>query len=148
MVELGEKKFVGMKFAGPFEALPVEIPKLWADFLSRVEAAPAYYGVSDEDFTYKLYTEYIAVEVEQFDSIPYGMVGFTVPPRRYVQVTHRGPMSKVQDTYLQLFRWMKEQGYEQDISTFRLEKYDQRFLPTVDDSAREENAYDILIPIK
>ncbi|ARU59863.1 hypothetical protein CBW65_01425 [Tumebacillus avium] len=152
-IEQQEKMFIGMKFAGPFHVLPVEMPKLWKEFLSRVAEIPhaiegVYYDISDEDFTHHIHTEYIAVEVERFETIPYGMLAFTIPARRFLTVTHQGPMSKVPDTYTQLFGWMKENGYELDLSTFRIERYDHRFLSSVDDPAREENAYEIMIPIK
>ncbi|TCP53908.1 putative transcriptional regulator YdeE [Tumebacillus sp. BK434] len=153
IVELPEKKLIGVKFAGPFDVLPIEMPKLWTIFLERVAEIPqvvagAYYEISDEDFKHKIYTEYLTVEVERFDTIPYGMLAFALPARQYLKATHRGPMSSVQDTYLNLFKWMKENGYEQDLSALRMERYDRRFLPTVDDHAREENEYEILIPIK
>lgn len=153
LVEQPEKKFIGMKFAGPFDLLPIEMPKLWVAFLTRTAEIPhaiqgAYYDLSDEDFTHKIYTEYLAVEVERFDNIPYGMLAFALPPRRFLKTTHRGPMSNVQQTYLRLFQWMQENGYEQDRSTLRMERYDQRFTPTVDDPARDENEFEILIPVK
>lgn len=155
ILELAEKKLVGMKFAGPFTALSVEMPKLWATFLSRVAevahltgAAQPFYGVGDENFEYKTHTEFIALEVERFEKIPHGMYGFTLPAQRYLKATHVGPMTGVQDTYRRLFKWMKEHGYEQNLTALRMEQYDQRFIPTVDASDREENAYEILIPIK
>lgn len=153
-VELAAKKFVGMKFAGPFAALPVEMPKLWATFLSRVAEVPhevvdkqTFYGVGDEDFQYKTYTEFIAVEVERLEEIPHGMYGFTIPALRYLKATHRGPMTGVQETYMRLFQWMKEHGYEQDRSALRIERYDQRFIPSVHAPDREENEYEILVPL-
>lgn len=148
MVELAAKKFVGMKFAGPFAALPVEMPKLWATFLSRVaDDQQLFYCLSEENFQYKTYTEFIAVEVERFEEIPHGMYGFTIPAQRYLQATHRGPMTGVQETYMRLFQWMEKHGYEQDRTALRMERYDQRFLPSVHAPDREENEYEILVPL-
>ena len=66
---------------------------------------------------------------------------------RYAMLTHRGPMARVQATYVTGFAAIEQLGMAQDPEGFRLERYDRRYTPTVHDDARPDNAYDILIPL-
>jgi AraC family transcriptional regulator len=154
IVQVPQKHVIGLSFAGPFPALVAEMPKLWEVFLKRQEEIPLViqpairYDVSDENRSYQMYTEYIVVEVERFERIPAGMVGFTIPERKYARFTHTGPMEQVQNTYHGAFRWLNEQGIAVEEQALRMERYDERFVPTVHDSARQENAYEIFIPVR
>lgn len=154
IVHVPQKHFIAMSFSGTFQSLIVEMPKLWATFLQRqgeishVVQPTVRYDISHENQAYKMYTEYIAVEVEGFERIPPGMVGFTIPERKYARFTHTGPMEQVQNTYHRLFQWLNEQGLAVDEQVLRMERYDERFIPSVDAPVRSENAYDIFIPLK
>jgi len=153
IVRLPEKHVIGIRFSGTFPMLEQEMPKEWERFLARQEEIPLVvephirYDISDENHTYKIFTEYVAVEVERFEQIPEGMVGFTIPPRTYAQFTHIGPMAQVKDTYTRLFQWLDEQGLAVDWSALRMERYDERYIPSVHDASRPDNAYDIFIPL-
>ncbi|WP_231504331.1 GyrI-like domain-containing protein [Brevibacillus borstelensis] len=155
IVQLPEMWMVGASFTGPFQSLGVEMPKLWDVFSQRVNEIGnlkyplCFYGVSDESKvgSYQLFTEYISVEVAKFDRIPEGMFGFTIPARSYALFTHQGPMDQVQSTYHRAFDWIKRQGLAVEEKALRLERYDERYLPPRHAAEREENAYDILIPL-
>ncbi|MED4753984.1 GyrI-like domain-containing protein [Brevibacillus choshinensis] len=148
-----QKYLIGMSFSGSFQALVAEMPKVWAMFLQRQPEIPLVvhpvvrYDISNENHTYQMYTEYIAVEVERFEQIPVGMIGFTVPEKTYACVTHTGPMDQVQNTYQQAFQWLQKQGHQVDEAALRMERYDERFVPSVHAPERPENAYDIFIPL-
>ncbi|QRG69377.1 GyrI-like domain-containing protein [Brevibacillus choshinensis] len=152
-VVVPEKHLIGLSFSGNFPALVAEMPKLWATFLQRQSEIPLViqpdirYDISSENRSYQMHTEYIAVEVERFERIPVGMVGFTIPERRYARFTHTGPMERVQATYRSAFEWLSQQGLQVDETVMRMEQYDQRFVPSVHPPERAENAYDIFIPI-
>lgn len=102
------------------------------------------YDISDENRTYRMYTEYVAVEVESFER----MVGFTIPPRTYARFTHVGPISQVRDTYTRLFLWLDKQGLAVDETALRMERYDERCIPSVHAASRPENAFDNFIPLR
>lgn len=156
IVQLPQMLLVGMSYSGEFQTLGVEMPKLWEIFWERageighLKSALPVYGVSDESRvgSYRIYTEYLAVEVEKVDTIPVGMVGFTIPARRYAQFTHQGPMEQVQSSYRDAFAWLRQEGLELDEHAFRLERYDDRYLPPRHAADRPENAYDILLPLR
>ncbi|KEO81181.1 GyrI-like domain-containing protein [Tumebacillus flagellatus] len=149
-----QKHLIGMYFSGPFQLLGVEMPKLWEKYMPRIEEIPGViapsvqYGVSDENFEHRMYTEFLAVEVEAFTAIPVGMVGFTLPSTEYAVFTHQGPMSTVPATYQAVFGWLAQNGYAQDTSVLRFERYDERYNPTLHEKERAENAYEIWVPIR
>lgn len=153
IVVVPQKNLIGLSFSGNFQALVAEMPKLWTAFLQRQPEIPLVvqplvrYDISNENHTYQMYTEYIAVEVERFEQIPVGMIGFTVPERTYARFTHTGSMEQVQNTYQQVFQWLQEQGHRVDEAAARMERYDERFVPSVHAPERSENAYDIFIPL-
>ncbi|MEJ8545762.1 GyrI-like domain-containing protein [Brevibacillus borstelensis] len=155
IVQLPEMSMVGASFTGPFQSLGVEMPKLWEAFFQRVSEIgqiknpSCFYDVSDQSkvSAHQLYTEYIAVEVEKFDRIPEGMVGFMIPARSYAVFTHQGPMDRVPATYQHAFEWISGQGLSVAEQALRLERYDERYFPPRHAAEREDNAYDILIPL-
>ncbi|WP_421616909.1 GyrI-like domain-containing protein [Brevibacillus sp. TJ4] len=153
IVRVPQKHFIGISFSGTFPMLLEEMPKQWAHFLTRQKEIPLVvdadvrYDISDENRTYKMHTEYIAVEVERFETIPEKMVALTIPARTYAQFTHTGPMSEVQHTYTRLFQWLEEQRIQVDWNTLRMERYDARYIPSHHEAARQENSYEIYIPL-
>ena len=56
-------------------------------------------------------------------------------------------MSGVQATYLAAYVAIEKAGLQIDGLAWRLERYDERFTPTVNDPSSEDNGYDILIPL-
>jgi len=153
IVSLSEKHFIGMSFSGSFQTLIAGMPGHWEDFLKRQDEIPQViepavrYDMSDENRSFQMHTEYVAVEVEGFAHIPEKMVGFTIPARTYAKFTHVGPMTRVQDTYTQLFQWLQAQGLSMDESTLRMERYDERYIPSFHAADRIENTYEIFIPL-
>ncbi|NRR01946.1 AraC family transcriptional regulator [Brevibacillus sp. RS1.1] len=154
IVHVPQKHLIGLSFSGSFPMLVEYMPKLWETFLKRQDEIPLVispdvrYDISDENRTHQMYTEYIVVEVERFEHIPEGMVGFTIPAKTYARFTHTGPMEQVQNTYHSLFGWLNENGHQVNEQALRMERYDQRYVPSVHESARVDNAYEIFIPLR
>lgn len=154
IVNVPQRHFIGLSFSGTFPMLVECMPKLWETFLQRQEEIPCVlhptvrYDMSDENRIYQMHTEYLVVEVERFEQIPRGMLGFTIPAGAYARFTHRGPMEQVQATYKGVFTWLKEAGYHLNEHGLRMERYDERYTPVVHDALRNENAYDIYIPLR
>jgi AraC family transcriptional regulator len=153
IVVVPQKLLIGVSFSGTFPALVAEMPKVWEIFLQRqpeiaqVIDPHVRYDISSENQKYQFFTEYIAVEVEAFAQIPEGMVGLTLPEKTYARFRHEGPMEQVQQTYLGAFQWVKDNGHLVDEQALRMERYDDRFVPSVHASERKENAYEIYLPL-
>jgi AraC family transcriptional regulator len=151
IVTLPELKLAGLPFAGPFSILGAEMPKVWSAFLEREDELKGKdgvrYGVHLREHE-GVMLECIAGPVEDLNLLPAGMTALRIPGRRYAMFTHRGPMTAVQATYVTAFAAMEQLGLRQDTAAWRLERYDSRFTPTVDNPARPANAYDILIPLR
>lgn len=154
LVQVPQKHFIGMSFSGSFQTLVEGMTAHWGKFVARQHEIPLViqpdvrYDISDENMKYRMFTEFVAVEVEGFERIPERMVAFTIPARTYARFTHRGPMSTVKDTYTQLFQWLSLQGLELDETAWRMERYDARYIPSVHAPDRPENTYEIFIPLK
>lgn len=149
-VTLPEMKLAGLPFAGPTAALETAMPEVWKAFLEREgelgEPSGMRYGVCLQQKN-GVQVECIAVEVADLNNLPPGMVGIRVPARRYALMTHRGPMVHAPATCATGAAAIEQLGMDPDEDGIRLERYDRRYTPTVDDGARPDNAYDILIPL-
>lgn len=106
---------VGMSFAGPFPqsfpASAVDVQRrFWNRRLEVLHRAPgdillSPYATSNECFV----TYFAACQVDRIESVPDGMVGFTIPAHTYARVicTNR----TIGEGYGQLERFMKENGH-------------------------------------
>jgi predicted transcriptional regulator YdeE len=148
---LPELKLAALGFAGQFSGLGTEMPKMWANFLSREEEfeplGAVRYGVNLQERG-GINIECVARAVADLNAIPNGMIGLRIPGQRYAVFTHRGPMSAVQATYVTAFAAMEQLGLRHDTAGWRLERYDKRFTPSVDSPSRTDNAFEILVPLR
>lgn len=92
------------------------------------------------------FTYYVTVPVEKIENIPNGMIGFVIPSKKYIFATHNGSASEVENTYLQMFSWMKEHGYEQDYHALSLEIYKNEH--STINSFGNKLQFDIYLPLK
>lgn len=149
-VTLPEMKLAGLPLAGPFSVLEADMPDIWSAFLEREselgETKGLRYGVSLQDKD-GMHIECVAAEVADLNNLPPGMIGIRIPERRYAMLTHRGPMTRVQATYLTGYAAIEQLGMVRDEEAWRIERYDRRYTPALDDGNRPDNAYDILIPL-
>jgi AraC family transcriptional regulator len=143
-------KLAGLPLAGPLSELEADMPDIWSTFLEREselgETNGLRYGVSLQD-KQGVRIECIAAEVPDLNSLPPGMIGIRIPERRYAMLTHRGPVTRVQATYLTGHATIEQLGMVPDEEGWRIERYDRRYTPTLHDGNRPDNAYDILIPL-
>lgn len=149
-VTLPEMKLAGLPLAGPLSDLEADLPDIWSTFLEREselgETNGLRYGVRLQD-KQGVRIECIAAEVSDLNALPPGMIGIRVPERRYAMLTHRGPVTRVQATYLTGYATIEQLGMVPDEEGWRIERYDRRYTPALDDGNRPDNAYDILIPL-
>ena len=149
-VTLPEMKLAGLPVAAPASVLEAELPEIWKAFLARESELGEHngirYGVSLPQLN-GVQLECVAVEVADLNKLPPGMIGICVPARRYALMTHRGPMVHAQASRVTGTAAMEQLGMEADEEGIRLERYDGRYTPTLDDGARPDNAYDILVPL-
>lgn len=153
IVERAEIKLVGMK-----ERIIMPnntIPQLWEKFMKRENEIKnsrkaEWFGVADNmaSETYE-FDETVAVEVDDFDSVPAGMVTMLIAPQKFLVFTHKGRIfdengeSKLSKTYDYLYgKLLPSTEFELDKS-FNFEIYDERYMPDND-----ESEFDIYVPIK
>jgi len=73
------------------------------------------------------------VESESSSVVPEGMFMYIIPSGKYAGATHRGPISKINETFEKLIHWLSVNNYEQfDVVCY--EVYDGRFKSEEDDS--------------
>jgi AraC family transcriptional regulator len=149
-VNLPEMKLAGLPLAGPLSVLEADMPDIWSTFLEREselgDTNGLRYGVSLQDKD-GVRVECVAAEVADLNNLPPGMIGIRIPERRYAMLTHRGPVTRVQVTYLTGYATIEQLGMVPDEEGWRIERYDRRYTPSLDDGNRPDNAYDILIPL-
>jgi predicted transcriptional regulator YdeE len=112
IVKKEEIRLVGMSYAGTFpDSFPASAVELHRKFWARRhEIKGANHGVllspyfGNESFT----TYWACCEVEQFDSIPDGMSGITIPAREYAKISCTN--KTIHKGYSQLHDWMKKEG--------------------------------------
>ena len=134
------------------------IPQLWERFMPRGKEIKnvAIPGVAleisydmekiskegeKEDW---LFFDLIGYVVSSTDDIPEGMSYKIVPAHKYAKFVHKGPISKIMETYNYIHEeWLPESGHEHDLEACGVEWYDHRFKMDSEDSE-----YDIYVPIK
>jgi AraC family transcriptional regulator len=91
-----------------------------------------------------LFIDVVGLPVSSTDNIPEGMTYKVVPAHRYAKFVHKGPISKIMETYNYIWQeWLPNSGKEYDWEACAVEWYDERFKMESEDSE-----FDIYIPIK
>ncbi|WP_462409690.1 GyrI-like domain-containing protein [Neobacillus sp. Marseille-QA0830] len=148
VIEKDSMKVVGISWNGCYSQLD-SIPSLFKvmeerekEIKSRTEEPVfiAPFHSRETEVTY-----YVTTPVENLESIPDGMVGFTIPKKNYVFTTHVGKPDDIQSTYLQLLTWMNEYGYDQDHQALSLEVY-KKTSPDRDENGNLQ--LEIYLPVK
>jgi AraC family transcriptional regulator len=148
VIEKEEMKVVGISWNGTYSQIS-KLPRLFQEMVNRLEEVSyqtkepvliAPFHSRETEFTY-----YVTTPVEKIDEIPDGMVGFTIPSKNYVFATHKGKQGEVENTYQQIYAWMKEYGYEQDHNALSIEVYKEEHKHLY---ASGELHFDIYLPVK
>jgi predicted transcriptional regulator YdeE len=122
--EFQEKKVIGVGNIGN----PINPGDAWRILFSRIQEIRGRKNTPETLGVIKRNEHgYLAgVEVEQLIEIPEGMFSYVIPAGRYIGMTHKGPLSKIGETFQILINWLATNNYEQhDIVCF--EVYDGRF---------------------
>jgi AraC family transcriptional regulator len=91
-----------------------------------------------------LFFDLVGYAVSSTEDIPEGMAYKIVPAHKYAKFVHKGPISKIMETYNYIYQeWLPESGHEQDMEACGVEWYDYRFKMESEDSQ-----FDIYVPIK
>ncbi len=73
------------------------------------------------------------VRTESLSEVPEGMFMYKIPAGQYAGVTHRGPISKINESFEKLIYWLSTNNYE-EFDVVCIEIYDERFKGEEDDS--------------
>ena len=152
IIKFSEKKVMG--FSANFESVFSTryngfqiIPSLWDRFLTRLpdiseSVDKIYWGICDPltaiqaQIQSSEYSYMACVEVENFNSIPAGMLTKIIPTGQYAVFTHRGKLDKLEYTLTYIYKeWLIKSGEKQRIGPGSyMERYDERFKIASDDS--------------
>lgn len=126
-----------------------KLPPLWQAFLSRLAeikntTGEFCYGVVRqlEDASDEL-EYYCAIEVTNTDEIPQGMQAVTIEPATYAKFTHRGSVSKIDNTINYIYSTWLAQSSHQHTYQADLEFYGADYSPV-----SEQSVMHYAIPIK
>lgn len=121
-----------------------DCPKIWTKFMPRENEIKnikpgVCYGLcimtNDQDFRY-------IVGVESDGEIPKGMVEIKVPEKEYIMTTHKGHVSKINQTWnLLMLEMLPDSGKSADMESPSFEYYDFRY------KEDETNETDIYLPL-
>lgn len=119
------------------------IPPLWDRFVPRMKEVR--HVPDGRSFGVCWGNEYLAgVPVTKVEAVPAGMEARTVPAGHHAVFTHRGPVSRIQETLHHVFQvWLPASGRALDEAAPVFELYDERF----QDQA-ETSELDIYVPLR
>ncbi|XJZ28825.1 GyrI-like domain-containing protein [Bacillota bacterium Lsc_1132] len=139
---------VGIAWNGSYSELE-QLPQLFTELELRLDEV--LYPAGDLVFIAPFHcretemTYYVTTPVEKIAEVPEGMVGFTIPKKSYVSGRHYGSAEAVENTYIQMFKWMKEYGYEHDDHALSVEIYHHG---KRSHAVGEALQFDIYLPVK
>ncbi|WP_160719048.1 GyrI-like domain-containing protein [Bacillus sp. USDA818B3_A] len=148
VIEKDEIKVVGLPWSGTYSEIKT-IPRLFNKMEERLGEVAC---VTNEPVVISPFhsretelTVYVTKPVQKIENVPEGMVGFTIPKKNYVFTTHKGRLEDVENTYVELLKWMEEYGYEQDHQALGLEVFKEEH--------KEKNVsgdlhFDIYVPVR
>ncbi|SEN97579.1 GyrI-like domain-containing protein [Paenibacillus sp. OV219] len=140
LVECPERKIVGIgnigEAANPGDCWPVLLKRI-EEVNDRVNQLETIGLIKRDELGYMA-----GVEINLVGEIPEGMYAFTIPAGQYAAAVHRGPISRINDTFEALMSWLGSNHYEQfDVVCF--EVYDDRYKGEENDSE-----FDVFVQIK
>jgi predicted transcriptional regulator YdeE len=150
IIDLEEKKLVGLRVVCPGDQYVHEIPKATARLIERLNEISRKLNPSRlmgafivGETTADNDGYWVCTEVEDFVNIPNDMVTITIPKQRYAVIKHEGPNFKIMNTYERLHKWIYENGYERNFHAWHLEIYED--LENIDKENLEVFLYDTIL---
>ncbi len=128
IIELDEKKLVGIRVICPGDQYVNEIPKASYDLKQRlseindvVSPAKLVGAFVVGDFSEEEDGYWVCVEVKDIREVPEGMVSIVVPKQKYAVIRHKGPNYEIRNTYEKLHNWIEENRLERLQRSWHLE---------------------------
>lgn len=132
VVELSEKKLVGIRVVCPGDQYVNEIPKASFKLKERlneikdvVSPARLVGAFIVGDFTAEEDGYWVCVEVNEVRQVPEGMVSLIVPKQKYAVIRHKGPNYEIRNTYEKLHQWIEENHFVRLQGAWHLEISDE-----------------------
>ncbi|RKP58316.1 AraC family transcriptional regulator [Cohnella endophytica] len=80
---------------------------------------------------------YCCYEVDPIGNLPQGMIHIHLLPRTYSVTHYKGPSNKIVKAYDYTTKWLEENGYEYDDTSYYFERYDEKTIRGTDDESSE-----------
>ncbi|OZB96199.1 GyrI-like domain-containing protein [Paenibacillus sp. XY044] len=138
--ELQEKKVVGIGGIGK----PANPTDVWPALFARIQEIPGQVSKTETLGVIKRNEHgYLAgVQVDEWSEPPEGMYSYEIPAGRFAGMTHKGPVSRINETFEMIVNWLSANHHETwDIICF--EVYDDRYK-----GEAEESEFDIYVQLK
>jgi predicted transcriptional regulator YdeE len=143
ILELDERKLVGISYTGPYSAYPQEAIQVQLRFEKRLEEL----AINRENYTLWspffgnrfLATYFACVEQKDKELVPEGMVSFILPASRYARI--RCNNQTVGEAHQQLHQWIQEHELQVDHQACSIEVF-------YIGQGEKEEPVDILQPLK
>lgn len=127
-----------------------EIGKLWSCFRQRAteienrrDATSIFYALIECTGVQWEISYTACVEVSDVGRLPVGMVYKVLPPSTYAAFTHRGPLTRISDTFHYIYStWLPKSG-RQRANAPEFARYDHKYVGPNDD----DSEFDIYIPV-
>jgi len=156
IVELGDMTVVGMQSLVSMKHNVIK--ELWTRFMESgyeieyMKDEGVYVGISwgykevgkgKEEKKETQFFHLVGAPVTEMSELPEGFTHKTISAQMYARFVHKGPLSKLGETYDYIFvTWLPESGYLYDTGKCDIELYDERFK-----SGEEDSEFDIYVPI-
>lgn len=136
VVALGGMRIAAIKVIGRQSELSHRVPMAWLELKRR---APEIAGIVDPGRFYGVFPEFdqlengangvftywVGIQVADSSAIPEGFETLAIPSRNYASTTVQGGGERIQATYLELARWLRENGRRTDRDSLGFELYDE-----------------------
>ncbi|QJD82909.1 GyrI-like domain-containing protein [Cohnella herbarum] len=150
VVELNEKKLVGIRVICPGDQYVNEIPKASLKLKERlneindaVNPTRLVGAFVVDDFSEEEDGYWVCIEVKEINKVPEGMVSLVVPKQKYAVIRHKGPNHEIRNTYEKLHKWIEENRLERLQRSWHLEISDEWGSNEIEDI--EIDLYDTII---
>jgi AraC family transcriptional regulator len=133
--EISEFKVVGLQCQTEMGKTMEDLPKLWDEYMRRIGEIKdrvqekVGYGISiASDSSSKKFTYLAGTEVSDDNNIPEGMTSITIKSGNYIVFTHKGPVSKIGETYDYIWKeWLPKSDKKIEIKAPCIERYGENF---------------------
>lgn len=117
-------KIIGYRILCAGEDYIIEIPKASRRLAHQFPEEKIQIGVFIPGACSKDKDGYwIGIEVNEFSSIPEGLVALEIEPQTYAIHTYEGPNNQIRNTYEKMHGWLHSHGFERAMEAWHLEVF-------------------------